>query len=189
MDTFRTKIRWSLSYSMRILLELLKDLWKYYFTPYPFLLIVGSLRRINRRLRIIWLSKPKGRPPIHENVVDLIIEMKRCNQGWGAQRISDELQQMGIKVSRKTVLKILKVNGFVPSWTSIIAKINSWTPLLSNTVVKSIAQYRRNESKTERHEGDANRVQGGTNPFILRILRTGLLETLIPISWSSLDIL
>ena len=86
MDTFRTKIRWSLNYSMRILLELLKDLWTYYFTPYPMLLIIGSIRRIGRRLKIIWLPRPKGRPPIHENIVDLIIEMKLCNQSWGGSK-------------------------------------------------------------------------------------------------------
>ncbi|MDA0844053.1 MAG: integrase core domain-containing protein [Bacteroidetes bacterium] len=33
---------------------------------------------------------------------------------WGAQRISDELKLLGIQVSKKTVLKILKVNGFTP---------------------------------------------------------------------------
>ena len=104
MESFKTKVRWSFRYSIKILVELLKDLWAYYFTPYPLLLILDSIRRIMRRLKIIWLAKPKGRPPIHENVVDLILEMKRCNQNWGAQRISDELQLMGIKVSKKTVL-------------------------------------------------------------------------------------
>lgn len=115
-----------------MLLELLKDLWKYYFTPYPLLLILGSIRRIIRRLKIIWLAKPRGRPPIHENVIDLIIEMKRSNQNWGAQRISDELQLMGINVSKKTVLKILRVNGFVPpktrftppSWRSVLDSLH-----------------------------------------------------------------
>ncbi len=134
METFRTKIRWSLGYVIRILLELLKDLKAYYFTPYPFLLVLGSLRRIVRRLKIIWLSKPKGRPPIHENVIDLIIEMKRCNQNWGAQRISDELQLMGIKVSKKTVLKILRVNGFVPPKTR-------FTPPSWRSVLDSFCRY------------------------------------------------
>ena len=117
MSELRTKIRWSLGYSQRILLELLRDLWDYYFTPYPFLLIVGAIRRIIRRLKVIWLPKPKGRPPIHENIIDLIIEMKRCNRIWGGQRISDELRLMGIKVSKKTVLKILRGNGFLPPKT------------------------------------------------------------------------
>jgi hypothetical protein len=61
-------------------------------------------------------------------VVDLILDIKRCNKIWGAQRISDQLKLMGIKVSTKTALEILKQNGFVPpgtkfsppSWTSLI---------------------------------------------------------------------
>jgi hypothetical protein len=56
-------------------------------------------------------------PFFHENVVDLIIDMKRCNTIWGSQRISDELKLMGIRVSKKTVLKILRENGFVPPRT------------------------------------------------------------------------
>ena len=128
MEKLKTKIRWTASYIQRIFAELIADLWDYYCTPYPFLLFLGAFRRIARRIRIIWLPQPPGRPPIHENVVDLIIDMKRCNKIWGAQRISDELKLMGIKVSKKTVLKILRQNGFVPprtkfsppSWTSLI---------------------------------------------------------------------
>lgn len=116
-----------MTYCLRILIEVIKDLRDYYWTPYPFLLILGAFRRMSRRFRIIWLAKPKGRPPVHENVVDLIIEMKRCNSIWGARRISDELKLMGIDVSKKTVLKILRENGFVPprtrfappSWSSV----------------------------------------------------------------------
>jgi len=145
MESFRTKIRWSFRYSIRILVELLKDLWKYYFTPYPLLLILGSIRRIIRRLKIIWLAKPRGRPPIHENVVDLIIEMKRSNQIWGAQRISDELQLMGINVSKKTVLKILRINGFVPprtrftppSWRSVLDSLHRYWAMDFTTVFDS----------------------------------------------------
>jgi len=128
MEKLKTKIRWTASYIQRIFAELIADLWDYYCTPYPFLLFLGAFRRIARRIRIIWLPKPPGRPPIHENVVDLIIDMKRCNKIWGAQRMSDELKLMGIKVSNKTVLKILRQKGLVPprmklsppSWTSLI---------------------------------------------------------------------
>ena len=114
MHCLITKIRWTLRYTVKILFELIKDLWAYYVSAYPLLLIIGSIRRIKRRLKIIWLPKPKGRPPVHENVIDLILEMKRRNMGWGARRISDELNLMGIQVSKKTVWKILKTNGFVP---------------------------------------------------------------------------
>ena len=130
MASFKTKIRWSFGYVIRILKELFKDLWAYYVTAYPFLLILGSFRRIVRRLKVIWLPKSKGRPPIHENVVDLIIDMKRHNQHWGAQRISDELALMGIKVSKKTVLKILRENGFIPPKMRFTPP--SWRALLNS---------------------------------------------------------
>ena len=69
------------------------------------------------RFKILWIPKGRGRPPIHENIGGLILEMKRGNKIWGAQRISDELRLMGIRVSKKSILKILRVNGFSPSRT------------------------------------------------------------------------
>ncbi len=70
----------------------------------------------------------------------------------------------------------------------MIAKINIWIPLLSKAVVKSMAQWRQNESKTDLHEGDANFVLGGTKPFSLRIFRTVFFETYMPIKLSSSEI-
>ena len=99
MEILKIKIRWTISYFRKLLKELAQDLFSYYFSTYPIRLILGCLRRRTRRFKIIWLGKPKGRPPIHENVVDLIVEMKRENMGWGAQRISDELNLLGINVS------------------------------------------------------------------------------------------
>lgn len=71
--------------------------------------------------------------------------MKRCNQNWGAQRISDELQLMGIKVSKKTVLKVLRVNGFVPpqtrftppSWRSVLDSLHRYWAMDFTTVFDS----------------------------------------------------
>ncbi|MEZ4740858.1 MAG: integrase core domain-containing protein [Bdellovibrionota bacterium] len=50
--------------------------------------------------------------------------MKRCNQGWGALRISQELLLLGIKVSKTTVATILKRNGFTPPKTRMTP--SSW---------------------------------------------------------------
>ena len=112
MESCRTKVRWILSYTGKILLELSKDRRTYYITPYLFLLIIGAYRRMVGIFKISWIRKGRGRPPIHENIVDLILEMKRCNKICGAQRISDELRLMEIRVSKKSILKILKANGF-----------------------------------------------------------------------------
>ena len=86
--------------------------------------------RLIRRLRRIWFPPPKspGRPPISEEIVDLILEMKRANWGWGSLRISNELKVIGIRVSKTTVLKILKENGFVPPRTKF--QPVSWSAFL-----------------------------------------------------------
>jgi putative transposase len=125
--TLKTKWRWSADYTVRTICEACKDVWGHYFSTYPFLIILGAIRRLRRRLKNIWLPKSPGRPPVDEAIVDLILEMKRENQGWGGQRISDELALLGVIISKKTVLKILKENGLVPpkkkftppSWRSL----------------------------------------------------------------------
>ena len=145
MSSLKVKVRWTISYTLKILNELFKDLWAYYVSTYPLLLILGAFRRLKRRLKIIWLPKPKGRPPVHENVVDLILDMKRCNIQWGAQRISDELNLLGIQVSKKTVLKVLRCNGFVPprtrfappSWHSILESLDRYWAMDFTTVFDS----------------------------------------------------
>ena len=125
--TLKTKWRWSADYTVRTIREACIDIWRHYFSTYPFLIILGAIRRLRRRLKKIWLPKSPGRPPIDEAIVDLILEMKRENLGWGGQRISDELALLGIIVSKKSVLKVLKENGLVPpkkkftppSWKSL----------------------------------------------------------------------
>jgi len=42
VDRFRTKIRWTFDFFIRLVLQLAHKLWDYYVTPYPFLLIAGT---------------------------------------------------------------------------------------------------------------------------------------------------
>ena len=91
MDEHVKKLRLLLKFAMRVLSQLLSDLWAYYSSPYPLLLIVGVLRRIIRRANTLWLAKGRGRPSVGEDVVELILDMKRSNWTWGALRISQEL--------------------------------------------------------------------------------------------------
>ncbi len=112
----------------RVLAELLLDLYFYYTSCFPLLLIIGAYKRIKRRLKILWLPKGPGRPAVPENIVDLILDMKRSNLLWGALRISQELNLMGISLHKRTVSEILKENGFTtppmkfgqPTWESLI---------------------------------------------------------------------
>ena len=62
-----------------------------------------------------WRRKPKGgRPPLGQEVKDLIVRLKKENPLWGARRIKDELRRMGIKVSEPTIQKVLREAGFHP---------------------------------------------------------------------------
>ena len=62
-----------------------------------------------------WRNKGKGgRPPLAQEIKDLIIEFKEARPLWGARRIKEELRRMGIKVSEPTIQKVLKEAGFHP---------------------------------------------------------------------------
>jgi len=100
-DFSRTK--WSIRMIWKTAKELSKDLSDYYFSSYPILLFIGAFRRLRRRLKTVWVPKGRGRPPVSEEIVNLILDMKRANRGWGALRISQELSQLGTKVSKTSV--------------------------------------------------------------------------------------
>ena len=78
---------------------LLKFVWR--VTLYPFLLIMGVLRRMLRRTKAVWMPKGPGRQPVREDVVELILDMKRSNLSWGVLRISQELLLLGIRIHKK----------------------------------------------------------------------------------------
>jgi transposase InsO family protein len=111
------------NYSLRMIIKTLKEFvfafLRYYVSSYPFQLLIGALRRLQRRLRLIWVPKGRGRPPVSEEIIGLILDMKRYNPGWGALRISDELKLLGIPVSKIVVASILRKNGFLPPKTRV----------------------------------------------------------------------
>ena len=67
------------------------------------LIAVGVFRRVFRRAKALWLPKGRGRPSVGEDVVELILDMKRSNWSWGALRISQELLLLGIIKSGSTL--------------------------------------------------------------------------------------
>ena len=101
------KLRLLLSFAHRVIGQLLADLWGYYSSPFPLLLFIGTFRRIARRAKALLLPACRGRPPIREDLVDFILDMKMSNSSWGALRISQELLLLGIRAHKKTVQRIL----------------------------------------------------------------------------------
>ena len=137
------KFKISYLYINRLLFELILDLFFYYTSSYPLLLIAGAFRRIKRRIKYLWFPKRQGRPPTPENIIDLILDMKRSNLLWGALRISQELRLMGISLHKKTVGNILKDNGFTtppmkyqpPTWEALLASGNEiWAMDFCNVI-------------------------------------------------------
>ncbi|MBT8374681.1 MAG: integrase core domain-containing protein [Deltaproteobacteria bacterium] len=119
------------------------DIYFYYTSSYPLLLIIGAYKRIKRRIKYLWFPKGPGRPPFSENIIDLILDMKRSNLLWGALRISQELKFLGISIHKKTVSRILRENGFTtppmkyqpPTWEALLAGANeTWVMDFCNVI-------------------------------------------------------
>jgi transposase InsO family protein len=55
-----------------------------------------------------WKSRPKGRPPVPEELRKLIVEMATANVTWGEERIAHELLvKLGLQVSPRTIRKYM----------------------------------------------------------------------------------
>ena len=112
MSPFLRKIgQFSQSY-FRYFNEALIEVYFYYFSPWPIHLFLRKWVLANRSLRIIRSPNSKGRKSLEQASIVLILEMKRLNPKWGAQKISDELSKIDHKASKKkTVLKYLEFYG------------------------------------------------------------------------------
>jgi hypothetical protein len=60
-------------------------------------------------------KNPGGRPKVTEEIINLIISMKKENMHWGSQRIRDELLKSRIRIARNTITNILKKHGLYPT--------------------------------------------------------------------------
>jgi putative transposase len=90
MATLR-KLQLTLVQFFRALKGAALEIIQYFFSPHLFIIVMSRISRMNLNIRNIWRSKRRGRPPISDEIRNLIIEMKNSNPSWGGQRISDEL--------------------------------------------------------------------------------------------------
>ena len=77
--------------------------------------------------RLYWRWKSKcqaGRPPINQEIQDLIRRMSRENPLWGLARIQSELRLLGFDVALRTIAKYRIKNSEPPSQT--------WKTFLTN---------------------------------------------------------
>ncbi len=84
------------------------------FTPDT--LLRWHRRLVARKWDYSHLRKKKtGRPPISQDIVDLVLKLSAENPSWGYDRIQGALANIGHKVSDTTVGNILKANGIEPA--------------------------------------------------------------------------
>ncbi len=85
--------------------------------------------------RLYWRRKSRpnrpGRPPITDEVRELILEMHWANPTWGAPRIHGELLKLGITIAQSTVSKYLPRHRTPPS--------QGWRTFLRNHLWETIA--------------------------------------------------
>lgn len=82
-----------------------------------FLVTPATLLRWHRRLvaRRWTYSSRSGRPPVGDEIRELVLRLARENPRWGYQRIAGEINGLGLKVSATTVRKILREEGIGPA--------------------------------------------------------------------------
>jgi hypothetical protein len=56
-----------------------------------------------------------GRPPVPEEVQQLVVRLARENPRWGYQRIHGELLRLGCRVSASSIRRVLRAHGIDPA--------------------------------------------------------------------------
>src|SRR6266487_3142005 len=95
-----------------------------------FLVRSETLLRWHRRMvrrRWTYPTISKGRPPVSDEVQQLVVRLARENPRWGYQRIHGELLRLGLRVSASSIRRVLRAHGLDPaprraatSWRSFL---------------------------------------------------------------------
>jgi putative transposase len=76
--------------------------------------LLGWHRRLVRR-RWTYPSTSKGRPPVSDEVQQLVVRLARENPQWGYERIRGELLRLGCQVSASSISRVLRAHGIDPA--------------------------------------------------------------------------
>jgi transposase len=73
-------------------------------------------RELSRRKWKRWRAqRGPGRPPLVDEIVELIVRLGRENRRWGCVRIQGELRGLGIRVSASSIRRVLRRHGLGPA--------------------------------------------------------------------------
>ena len=126
----RTVTRPKLRMSDRLLWGWLSGAWTAWRTALVIVAPDTVLRWQRRRFRDYWTKlsgRPRGgRPSVNAEIKGLVATMAAANPLWGAPRIHGELLTLGIRVSERTVSRLLPKRLRPPSQT--------WRTFLTNHV-------------------------------------------------------
>jgi len=67
------------------------------------------------RRRWTYPTTSNGRPPVPEEVQQLVVQLARENPRWGYQRIHGELLRLGCRVSASSIRRVLRAHGLDPA--------------------------------------------------------------------------
>jgi putative transposase len=89
----------------------------------------GTLLRWHRRMAMRKWTQPRspGRPPLDDELVELIVRLASENQAWGVVRIQGELRRLGHRIGAGTIRRILRGRRIPPS----AARGDRWRTFLS----------------------------------------------------------
>ena len=77
-----------------------------------------------------WTQPPSpGRPPMTDELRDLIIRLGAENQRWGSRRVHGELRRLGHRISASTVRRVLRAAGLGPAPRRATTR-RDWTAFL-----------------------------------------------------------
>jgi len=83
-----------------------------------FLIRPETLLRWHRRMvarRWTYPIPSHGRPPVPEEVRQLVVRLARENPRWGYQRIHGEILRLGVRVSASSIRRVLRAHGLDPA--------------------------------------------------------------------------
>jgi len=137
----------------------------------------GTLLRWRRRLVANKWRQPRspGRPPISDELVQLIVTMARENRTWGAVRIQGELRRLGHRVAAAMIRKILRAHRIPPpkhrddSWRIYVAFVIEHSTRRVHLL--GVTRYPSASWAIQRADWPASPAQGGSSSNDLRLRR------------------